>query len=129
MGRRTKFEWTVLALAAAVLLVMGICFLAERIHFVGTWRVETQRDDRPAASAPADEDAWPDSLLEGEVIDLNTASRADLERLPGIGRTRAQAIVDFRQENGPFESVDDLTRVNGIGPGILAQVRPYVTAG
>ena len=129
MGRRTRFDWAVLALAAVVLLVMGVRFVTGRVHPSGTWRVETQKDDGPAVSSSVSGDAWPDSLLEGEVIDLNTASRADLERLPGIGQTRAQAIVDYRQEHGPFGSVDDLVRVDDIGAGILAQLRPYVTAG
>ena len=75
------------------------------------------------------EDGYPDSLLEGEVIDLNTASVADLTRLPGIGEKRAQAIVDYRESSGPFQSVEELTEVKGIGEGILAQVYDYVTVG
>ena len=71
----------------------------------------------------------PDSLLEGEVIDLNTADEYDLQRLPGIGEKRAQAIVAYRAEHGPFQSVDELDRVEGIGEGILAGLREYVTVG
>ena len=78
---------------------------------------------------PEVEDGYPDSLLEGEVIDLNTASAADLTRLPGIGEKRAQAIVDYRESSGPFQSVEELTEVKGIGEGILAQVYDYVTVG
>ena len=82
-----------------------------------------------SASLPEVEDGYPDSLLEGEVIDLNTASAADLTRLPGIGEKRAQAIVDYRESSGPFQSVEELTEVKGIGEGILAQVYDYVTVG
>ena len=78
---------------------------------------------------PEVEDGYPDSLLEGEVIDLNTASAADLTRLPGIWEKRAQAIVDYRESSGPFQSVEELTEVKGIGEGILAQVYDYVTVG
>jgi competence protein ComEA len=59
-------------------------------------------------------------------IDVNTANAAQLEALPGIGPTLAAAIVQERDQNGPFRSVDDLTRVHGIGPGRLAQLRGFV---
>ena len=72
-------------------------------------------------------DPDPDSLLEGEVIDLNTASAADLTRLPGIGEKRAQAIVADREANGPFRIPEDLTRVSGIGEGILANIIDSIT--
>ena len=57
---------------------------------------------------------------------MNTATQAELEQLPGIGPTLAAAIVQERDRNGPFRSVDDLTRVHGIGPGRLAQLRGFV---
>ena len=48
-------------------------------------------------------------------IDINRAEAWLLDALPGIGPTRAQAIVDYRQENGPFRSIDEITNVDGIG--------------
>ena len=60
-------------------------------------------------------------------IDVNTATVEQLEALPGIGPTLAAAIVQERERNGPFRSVDDLTRVPGIGDGRLAQLRDLVT--
>jgi competence protein ComEA len=59
-------------------------------------------------------------------IDLNRASATELETLPGIGPSLAQAIVDHRARNGPFSSVDDLVDVRGIGPTRLEQLRPLV---
>jgi competence protein ComEA len=59
-------------------------------------------------------------------IDLNRASAADLETLPGIGPATAAAIVDDRERNGPFSSVDDLERVPGIGPSKLGAIRDFV---
>ena len=50
-----------------------------------------------------------------------------LETLDGIGQVLAQRIVDYRNANGPFASVDDLLEVNGIGPGILETIRPQIT--
>jgi len=64
----------------------------------------------------------------GPLVDLNSATVAQLEALPGIGPSKAQAIVDERK-NGKFASIDDLERVKGIGPAIVAQLRDRVTAG
>jgi competence protein ComEA len=59
-------------------------------------------------------------------VDLNTASIAQLETLPGVGPATAQAIVDYRAQHGRFRSVDDLLNVRGIGPAKLDAMRPLV---
>ncbi len=59
-------------------------------------------------------------------IDLNTANQSDLESLSGIGPTKAQAIIDFRKQHGGFESIDDLVKVNGIGPNTLKKLSKQV---
>ena len=60
-------------------------------------------------------------------IDLNRATVEDLDRLPGIGPSTAQAIIDHRDQHGPFGSVDDLLDVRGIGPAKLDAIRDLVT--
>jgi competence protein ComEA len=60
-------------------------------------------------------------------INLNTATAAELEELPGIGPATAAAIVSDRDAHGPFASVDDLSRVRGIGPAKLEQLADLVT--
>lgn len=59
-------------------------------------------------------------------VNLNSASAAELETLPGIGPSLAAAMVQERERNGPFRSVDELNRVPGIGPGRLARLRGLV---
>jgi len=61
-----------------------------------------------------------------EPLDLNTATAAELRKLPGIGPKLSQAIVDEREKDA-FKSVDDLRRVHGIGAKTLDKLRPYVT--
>ena len=56
-------------------------------------------------------------------ININTAAATELESLPGIGPVLAGGIVKYRQEHGPFEKVDDLAEVSGIGPKRLAAIR------
>ncbi len=60
-------------------------------------------------------------------ININTAPQSLIEELPGIGPTKAQAIVSYRQEHGPFQKVEDLLNVPGIGDGLLAQIKGLVS--
>ena len=130
MAGISRYEKAVLALTAGFVLFTGGWFLAGRATaepYVVTTSV-------PAAEPVEQEMATsgegrPDSLLEGETIDVNTADVYDLQRLPGIGEKRAQAIVAYREEHGPFQSVDELDNVSGIGPGILEGLRAYAAAG
>ena len=59
------------------------------------------------------------------IVNLNQATQAELESLPGVGPATAQAILDYRMQRGRFRSVDDLLNVRGIGPAKLAQIRPH----
>ncbi|MGZ8613255.1 MAG: ComEA family DNA-binding protein [Actinomycetota bacterium] len=61
------------------------------------------------------------------LININTAGAAEFETLSGIGEVLAAAIVDYRTDNGPFASVDDLESVSGIGPATLEEIRDQVT--
>ena len=62
-------------------------------------------------------------------ININTATQEELERLPDIGPVLAQRIIAYRQSHGPFRSVADLEKVNGIGPKTRRQLEPLATAG
>ena len=63
----------------------------------------------------------------GGLINVNTAAATELEELPGVGEVIAQAIVDYRTENGSFTSVDQLLDVSGIGDATLENIRDLVT--
>ncbi len=63
----------------------------------------------------------------GGLLDLNRATEAELDALPGIGKVLAGRIVEWREREGPFQSVDDLGKVEGIGPALLAKLAPLVT--
>ena len=86
----------------------------------------------PAESAAGGASTGNDSIGNESIVDatgrinLNTASAAELERLPGIGPVLAQRIVAHREAQGPFASVEDIMRVSGIGEAIHASLRDLV---
>ncbi|HEM4069832.1 TPA: helix-hairpin-helix domain-containing protein [Streptococcus suis] len=61
------------------------------------------------------------------LVNLNTATEADLQTISGIGAKRAADIIAYREANGGFKSVDDLNNVSGIGDKTMESIRPYVT--
>ena len=94
----------IFVLLAALFIGLGVNYL--RIHYFG----------------PKIEVVEPASSEIQTKIDINTASWEELTLLPGIGETLAQRIVAYRQENGPFESVDDLSKVQGIRQGLVDDI-------
>jgi competence protein ComEA len=61
------------------------------------------------------------------LVNVNTATAEELETLPGIGEVLAQRIIDHRETHGPFDAVEDLLDVSGIGESRLADIRDQVT--
>jgi competence protein ComEA len=70
-----------------------------------------------------------DTAAQPARININTATAAELEALPGVGEVTAGRIIAFREENGPFRSVDDLIHIQGISAGMIDDFRPLVTTG
>ncbi|HET9981976.1 MAG TPA: helix-hairpin-helix domain-containing protein [Longimicrobiales bacterium] len=68
-------------------------------------------------------------LGKGETIDVNRAAAEELERLPGVGPSLAQRIVDERERNGAYDSAADLRAVRGMGPKMLANIAPRLAFG
>jgi competence protein ComEA len=61
------------------------------------------------------------------MVNINSATQVQLEELPGVGPVTAQAILQWRTDNGPFTAVDELLEVSGIGDATLAEIAPFVT--
>ncbi len=65
----------------------------------------------------------------GKAVNINAATVADLEKLPGIGPSTAQRIVEYREKNGPFKKVEDLMNIRGIGEKSFLKLKPLVVVG
>jgi len=65
-------------------------------------------------------------LAPGQTLDVNAASEQELMALPGVGPGLARRIVEYRTTNGPFQTVDDLQNVSGIGPSKFDKMAPYI---
>ncbi|GAB4189846.1 MAG: hypothetical protein OHK0022_02310 [Roseiflexaceae bacterium] len=82
-----------------------------------------------SAAAPAQAAASTQSGDTGDLVDLNRASAAELDALKGIGPALAQRIIEHRESNGPFKSVEDLREIKGIGEALYNSIAPLVTVG
>jgi len=98
----------------------------QRVYVPATGEVDPA--SVPSGGGGAAEAQAPGATVAPGPIDLNTATAGELEQLPGVGPATAAAIIDDRERNGPFASVDDLDRVPGIGPAKLEAIRASVTA-
>ncbi|MDK2992461.1 MAG: competence protein ComEA, partial [Clostridiales bacterium] len=61
-------------------------------------------------------------------IDINSATIEELDKLPGIGPAKAQKIIDYREQNGPFKAIDDIQQVSGIGPATFENIKDLIVA-
>ena len=120
----STLELACVLLAAVFLAFSAGWFLRGSTSARPVW-VETERtlsQSTPLAlptPTPVPEDA--------ELVNINTAGLEELMSLPGIGEKRAADILADREANGPFRYPEELTRVSGIGEGILAGLIDYIT--
>ncbi len=87
-----------------------------------------QEEDQ-TAQAPGEQQMEGQQAMPSTPIDVNTATAEELALIPGLDQTLAQNIIDYREANGPFASVDDLSRVTGMDQQTLDSIRGWVTVG
>ncbi len=130
------------ALPEAELQVLNLAkLLRDEEKVIVPWVGEAARDSLNSAqipglnpgngSNPGNIGSWSAAGIgseENEKLDLNTASAQELDaRLPGIGPTLAQRIIEYRQQHGAFRSIEDLQNVAGIGEKRFDQLKDYIT--
>lgn len=116
MGKITKTEKYLLLLTAIFLLCLALLYFTDhRSAGGGDYTVTPQYT--------AQEPEAPDPPAVPGKVNINTADAAQLEALDGIGPTLAQRIVAYREEHGPFASIEELDNVKGIGMSLIENIR------
>ncbi len=101
----------VLSIAAAA------CLLA--VHTPAASAAQSKPATRTSAAKPA----------AGKPVNINTASAAELDALPGIGAKTATLIVEYRQKNGPFKKIEELMNIRGVGEKNFLKLKDQITVG
>ena len=103
---------------------MGMCLA------VGIFIGRNHRDEYHPIPDLAITDSRQTQIIEKEYrVNINTAELSLLMDLPGIGQELAERIIDYRTQNGPFESIDELLKIDGIGEKKLRQLETYIKVG
>jgi competence protein ComEA len=131
-----RFDPRVLiAVACALVVVMALVVIQSRLNrpriITPAVAIATGSPIVASTSSIADTGADPSAKREGtcansSVVDLNSASAAELEALPGIGPVMAQRILDWRSANGRFSHVRELREIQGVGEKTFRRLEPLV---
>ncbi len=118
-GKIARAEWLLLAVTALFLCLLLALF----------WRDRTAMTPDRTGTAVETEIQVPQEDIQPDLspLNLNSATAEELAQLPGIGEELARRIVEYRAENGPFEAVEEIMEVSGIGEGKFAALEDRIT--
>lgn len=82
---------------------------------------------KPVTNVPSQESSEDNTSNEPKIVSLNKGTVSDFETLPGIGPSKAAAIIKYREEHGEFKTIEELKEVSGIGEKTFEKIKPYLT--
>ena len=106
-------------------MAVAVCAVAVAGRLIAQSPLPAQSQSQPPAQAPASKPATR-VVAPAAPVNINTATTAELETLPGIGPAMAARIVEYRQKNGSFKKIEDLMNVKGIGEKSFLKLKPLV---
>jgi competence protein ComEA len=101
--------------------------LARRVHDEEQIYVPQKGEESPPVSPPSGPSSSSPSSQEGGKVNINTATAEELDTLPGVGPSIAQRIIDYRTKHGPFQSIEDIKNVKGIGDVTFEKLKDKIT--
>ena len=117
------YEVLILGMTAlCVLMFLGNFWMTT--HTAGIW-ITTERGG--VSGELSEQDLSEDDSQDNSLVDINTAGQEELEALPGVGPVKAAAILEYRRDNGLFQSTEELLNVEGIGEKLLEKISGYIT--
>ncbi len=121
-----------LLLAVVITLSLGVSLFAGDVFAAAEKKEVTAPVEKAAVpqKAVADEQKTAVKAAKGipKDVNINTADKETLVLLPGVGPVMAEAILAYRKDNGNFKSIDELTKVKGIGDKTLEKLKPFLLA-
>lgn len=109
---------TLILLSGALWSLVRTAFRKQEPISAGDVSIESAFDRENESVAEAE--------LPPQPIDINSAGLLDFEALPYIGMSKARDIINYREEHGAFRTLEDLTKIKGIGPATLEKIKPYL---
>ncbi|WP_394185203.1 ComEA family DNA-binding protein [Pseudoalteromonas tetraodonis] len=107
-------------------LAAALCLLPMGTTFAQSDMQSEQMQSEQMQSEQMQSEQMQSEQMQSAMVNINTADLKQLIKLPGVGKKKAQAIIDYREANGDFASLEDLAKVKGVGKKMLAKLNGKV---
>ncbi len=121
----TKKEKNIILVVAFILLIGAVGFVVRLV--IKKQRSLHTADVSMKESFDRENEQYEEAKLPAKPVNINTAGLMEIEALPFLGIERSKDIIEYRDKNGPFKNLDELTNISGIGAKTLEKLKPLIT--